>query len=185
MAVLIGATNGGYMVLVPPQSGATATVSALVNKDGSGNVAVPTEQYIQNASGLYVPVSSTNPLPTVLTGSLVPKPYLQYGLSPAVSVPAGGTYLTGAMTLGGYAGIWLVEAVWGAATTGAVYIHWPIAAGYQGISLLTEGTAAVTWFGAAGASPLAPVIYGYSDGFQISNTGASAETLTKFSAYVQ
>ncbi len=70
MAVLIGATNGGYMVLVPPQSGATATVSALVNKDGSGNVAVPTEQYIQNSSGLYVPVSSANPLPAVLTGSL-------------------------------------------------------------------------------------------------------------------
>ena len=72
MAVPTGATNGGYMVLVPPQSGATANVSALVNKDGSGNVAVPTEQYIQNASGLYVPVSSTNPLPTVLTGSSVP-----------------------------------------------------------------------------------------------------------------
>ena len=69
MAVPTGATNGGYMVLVPPQSGATANVSALVNKDGSGNVAVPTEQYIQNASGLYVPVSSSDPLPTALTAS--------------------------------------------------------------------------------------------------------------------
>ena len=69
MASPTGASNGGYMVLVPPQQGATATVSALVNKDSAGNVTVPTEMWIQNASGLYVPVSATNPMPTVLTGS--------------------------------------------------------------------------------------------------------------------
>ncbi len=39
------------------------------NKDADGYLAMPVENYIRNASGLFVPVSATNPLPMNLTSS--------------------------------------------------------------------------------------------------------------------
>lgn len=44
-------------------------VPYLANSDTSGNLAVPVENYILSG-GLYVPVSSSNPLPTNIVGSL-------------------------------------------------------------------------------------------------------------------
>lgn len=40
----------------------------VANQDNNGNLAVPTEEYI-NSNGVYVPVSQSNPKPTQLTGS--------------------------------------------------------------------------------------------------------------------
>lgn len=41
----------------------------LAEKDASNKVVLPSGTYIKNASGLWVPVSSTNPMPTTLSGS--------------------------------------------------------------------------------------------------------------------
>ena len=61
----ITGASDGYMVLVPPAQGQSATVSALINRDANGALAVPTEQWIQSpATGLYVPVNYGQPMPT-------------------------------------------------------------------------------------------------------------------------
>lgn len=44
-------------------------VPYVANLDAAGNVAIPMEQFIISG-GLYVPVSATNPLPTLSAGSL-------------------------------------------------------------------------------------------------------------------
>lgn len=53
-----------------PLSTDTNLVPFLANQDTSGSLTIPIEQYVLK-SGVYIPVSLTNPLPIVPVGSLV------------------------------------------------------------------------------------------------------------------
>ena len=56
----VGAAAGHLTNLTVPN---VAGYPALVNQDSNGAAAVPVEQWIKNGNGLYVPVSTTHPLP--------------------------------------------------------------------------------------------------------------------------
>ena len=47
----------------------TNGVPYIANKDASGSLAVPVEQYVLSGGGLYLPVSLLNPLPSTGVGS--------------------------------------------------------------------------------------------------------------------
>lgn len=124
----------------------------------------------------------------------VQPPSQQIALAINQSVAAGATYQTGAYVLAGSRGTWMAQASWATATTGAIYEHYEFAAGWQGLLLNTQASASADWFTSASGSasaqayagaPLLPTLWGSTDGFQITNSGAAAAVLSSFGAYIQ